>query len=284
MKILLTGGSGLVGRFVADELMTSHAVTNLDIKPPHRAEIPWQRFDLLMPDGLDEVVRGFDAVVHLAGIPHPLDHPAEVVYRINALGTYHLLESCVRRDVRRFVFLSSESTLGFAFSTVRQWPLFVPIDESHPLRPQDPYGLSKVTGELLCRGVVARSSMTAICLRPPWIWVPEEREKAMYRSLIRDYPRWSKNLWAYIHVRDVAQAIQLALTAEPPERFAACFISAAENWTGEDSVGLLKRFYPETADVRRGFGGADSFLSHRLAEDILGYHPRFTRKDIFPDE
>ncbi len=284
MKILLTGGSGLVGRYVADDLRSTHAVTVLDLKQPHRPGIPWCRFDLLTPAGLDACVRGSDAVIHLAGIPHPLAHPAEEVFRTNALGTYHLLESCFRCDVRRFVLLSSESTLGFAFSAVRQWPLYVPIDEAHPLRPQDPYGMSKVTAELLCRGMVARSAMTAICLRPPWIWVPEEQEKVMYRALIRDYPQWSKNLWAFIHVLDVARAIRLALTAEPPDRFAACFISAGENWTGERSADLLRRFYPETTDIRAGFDGAASFLSSRRAGELLGFRPQYTRGDLFPDE
>src|SRR5512135_2881570 len=85
MRLLITGGSGLVGRYVVDELGKSHSVDILDIITPRNGKYRHHRVDILDLDALRRVVRDYDAVVHLAGIPHPLDNPAETVFRVNTL-------------------------------------------------------------------------------------------------------------------------------------------------------------------------------------------------------
>jgi UDP-glucose 4-epimerase len=281
MRLLVTGGSGLVGRYVVDELCKSHTVEVLDLKPPHRNDVRFIQADILDLSVLGRVVKGYEAVVHLAGIPHPLNDPPERVFRVNTMGTFNLLEACVNAGIKKLVFMSSESTLGFAFSTTRLAPLYLPIDESHTLRPQDPYGLSKIACERLCRGFSDRSGMTTICLRAPWIWVPEDRERGMYRQLIDEYPKWHKNLWAFIHVKDVAQAISLSLASTLGSRHDAFFITANENWTGKESRELAGQFFPETQDIRAYFVGAASFISSNKAQTTLGFRPTYSTSDVF---
>ncbi len=280
MRVLVTGGSGMVGRSVVDHLSRLHEVEVLDRKKLHRADIPFHQVDILNPDDLTRSLKGFDAVVHLAGIPHPLDSPAEEVFRVNALGTFNVLEACARHDIGKLVFMSSESTLGFAFSTIRLWPEFVPIDEDHVLRPQDPYGLSKLVCERLCEGFSRRTGMNTVALRAPWIWVPEEEEVRRYRQLVSDYPSWSKNLWAFVHAADVAQAIEKAILYNGSSRAEAFFISADENWTGQRSRMLLDRFYPETQTIKAEWPERGSFLSSAKAKRVLGFSPQFTATDI----
>lgn len=278
MKLLITGGSGLVGRYVVDELMKQHNVEVLDIKPPHRSDVTFHQVDILDLASVEQTVRGYDAVVHLAGIPHPLNDPADKVFRVNTLGTFHLLEAAAKNGIPKLIYISSESTLGFAFCTTRMWPEYVPVDENHPLRPQDPYGLSKVAGELLCAGYSRKTGMQTICLRPPWIWVPEER--ALHRQLIAEYPLWYKNLWAFIHVLDVAQAIQLTLEASSLPTHDVYFLCADENWTGQESRSLLSRFYPETKVIAEDFRGKQSLLSNAKAKRAFGFAPRYSVHDI----
>lgn len=280
MRLLVTGGSGLVGRYVVDELCKSHSVDILDIKIPQRNNVRHHPVDILDLAVLRRVVQGYDGVIHLAGIPHPLNDPPEIVFRVNTLGTFNMLQACAESGVGKFVFMSSESTLGFAFSTTRLVPAYLPIDENHALRPQDPYGLSKVACELLCRGFSERSGMITVCLRAPWIWVPDEHERPMYKQLVIEYPKWYKNLWAFIHVADVAQAIALSLTTKLENSHDSFFITADENWTGKQSRALAEEFFPETQTFTTDFQGACSFISSGKAKSILKFSPQHLKSDL----
>jgi UDP-glucose 4-epimerase len=280
VKVLVTGASGFIGRYIVDELALHHSVEMLDIKPAHRTDLPFHLVNILEENEVRRKVKNFDAVVHLAGIPHPLNNPPEQVFRVNTIGTYNLLEACSVNDIRKVVFLSSESTLGFDFASTPMAPMYFPIDEEHPLQPQDAYGLSKVCCELICAGFTRRVGMQTVCLRAPWIWVPEEKELQLYRQLIAEYSKWYRTLWAYIHVLDIAQLIQRAFECELPQRHESYFICAKENWTGHDSRELLEEFYPEIKDMRKKFSGKMSLISAEKAKRELGFEPMNSVKDL----
>lgn len=282
MRILVTGGSGLVGRYVVQDLQPDYEVEILDLKEPPTSGVPFHSIDILDADTLRKHVKGFDVVVHLAGIPHPLNHPADVVFRTNTVGTYNVLEACAANHVRRFIFISSESVLGFAFSTTRMWPEYLPIDEQHPLCPQDPYGLSKVTCEQVCLGFTRRTGMQTLCLRPPWIWVSDAAEIAFYRTLRAEYPKWSKNLWAYIHVLDVARAVRQCIENPTLPLHDAFFICAPDNWTDVESRALATEFYPQTGIISEGWRGSSSFISTKKAASAFGFAAMHGWKELMP--
>jgi len=280
MNVLVTGGSGKVGRYVVESLMDEHTVTVLDLREPAGPHHRFHRADVLSLSALSRIMDGFDAVVHLAGIPHPLDEPGEKVFQVNTIGTFNALEASAAAGVGTFVFMSSESTLGFAFARNRMAPLYAPIDERHALRPQDPYGMSKVSGELLCAGYSRTYGMRTIALRAPWIWVPEKEDVSFYRTLVAEYEKWSQNLWAFIHVRDVCQAVLAALKPGTPGMHDVCFIAAAEQWTDLPTTELLRRFYPDTP-VADGFPqGRASLISTARAAELLGFRPAYSRDDV----
>jgi len=280
MNVLVTGGSGLVGKYVVDELIKhQHSVAVLDLKPPSQ-KVQFHNVDVLDLRGVIASMAGYDVVVHMAGIPHPLNDPAEKVFSVNVNGTFNVLEAAAQNGVRKVVFTSSESTLGFAFMKNPMSPEYVPIDEEHPLRPQDPYGLSKVICEQICRTYSARCGIRTVCLREPWIWVPEGKETDLYRKLVKEYHQWRNNLWAFVHVYDVAQAHRLAVEKDLPGLHEALFISAKENWAGIDSRALVASFFPDVTDIRKGFAGPASFLSYTKARNQLGYEPHHTVHDI----
>jgi UDP-glucose 4-epimerase len=280
VKVLVTGASGFIGRYIVDELALQHSVEMLDIQSPHRNDLPFHSLNILEEEKVRRTVKGFDAVVHLAGIPHPMNNPPETVFRVNTVGTYNILEACFSNGIRKFVLLSSESTLGFDFATKPMTPLYIPIDEKHSLRPQDPYGLSKVCCELICAGFTRRVGMQTICLRAPWIWVPEEGQRELYRRLIAEYPQWYRTFWAYIHVLDIAQIIQRACEIELPQLHDSYFICAEENWTGHDSRELLDKFYPEVNDIRKNFSSRMSLISSAKANRELGFKPQYSVQDL----
>jgi UDP-glucose 4-epimerase len=280
MNIIVTGGSGLVGKHVVNFLSQRHKVSVLDIKEPNSPH-PFYWVDIMNLPALKKAFsHGFDAVVHMAGIPHPLDHPAEKVFTVNVVGTFNVLEAAAHSGIRKLVLASSESVLGFAFMTSPICPDYVPIDEEHPLHPQDPYGLSKLIGEKICRSYSLRYGIKTVCLRAPWIWVPEEKETEMYRRLIQDYPKWSKNLWAYIHAEDYASAVQNALEREELTSHEIFFVAADDNWTGKGSRDLLREFYPEVHRIASDFGGQQSLISSKKAKTRLGFTPKHTWREF----
>jgi UDP-glucose 4-epimerase len=240
----------------------------------------FHKTDVLVLNDVERAMKGYDAVVHAAGIPHPLNDPAERVFNVNVNGTFNVLESAARNGIKKVIFTSSESTLGFAFMNNRMVPEYIPIDELHPNRPQDPYGLSKVIGEQICRTYSAKYGMQTISLREPWIWVPEPEQILFYRKLISEYGDWYKNLWTYVHVYDVAAAHRLAIERELDSAHEILFITAKENWTGKNSKELLAQFYPEVKTFADDFSDASAIISHDKAKRLLGYEPKYSVGDL----
>ncbi len=279
--VLVTGGSGAVGRYVVDDLLQhGYSVGVLDRVTPHQAQVRFHQVDILDLDAVVAAMAGYEAVVHVAGIPHPLNDPAKRVFDVNVNGTFNTLEAAAQHGITRLVMTSSESTLGFAFMTQPMVPLYAPIDEQHPNRPQDPYGLSKVVCEQICQSYSARYGMVTICLRAPWIWLPQDEQRAFYRTLVADYGNWNKNLWAFVDARDVAMAHRLALEVPLETRHEACFITAADNWTGRGSRELLARYYPTVDGSSSLIDGTQTLISHAKATRLLGYRPRHGVKDV----
>ena len=280
MRILVTGGNGLTGRYIVSRLARDHEVEVLDRRAIERPGIRTHQADILDLGALKSLTRGFETVVHCAAIPNPLEHPPEQVYSTNTVGTFNVLEASAANNVRRVVFMSSESVLGFAFSGGAVEPEYLPVDEDHPLRPVDAYGLSKSAGESLCAAYARRGALETVCLRPSWIWVPEEAELRRYRELIFHPEAWRQTLWAYVHVLDLAEAVVGALQSPLDSGHATCFVGAAENWTGRDSRDLAREFFPRARILDAARSGPYSLVSLRGAERLLGYRPRYSMHDL----
>ena len=280
MKVLVTGGSGKVGRYVVESLLPDHSVSVLDTRNPTGAYNAYHRVDVLSLSALNRAMEGYDAVVHLAGIPHPLDHPGDRVFQVNTIGTFNVLEACAAAGVGTMIFMSSESTLGFAFAKNRMSPVYVPIDEEHPLRPQDPYGMSKVSGEMLCAGYSRTYGMRTVALRAPWIWVPEDEDRKLYRNLVRNYGDWSQNLWAYIDVLDVCSAVRAALVPDVTAGHEVFFIAADDQWTDQKTRDLVRKYYPDLIVPEGMYPGRESLIGSSKARKVLGFQPHYTCADI----
>lgn len=179
MKVLVTGAHGKVGRAAVSALQAAgHAVTECDLARPvfDRAEpdaVAYLQANLTDAGDAYAVVRGHDAVVHSAAIPEPTQNPAHVVFANNLMSTFNVLEAAVRFGITRLVNLSSETVPGFFFPERDFLPSYVPVDELHPIAPQDPYALAKHFGEQLCDAAVRRSDLRCISIRPSWVQTPQ---------------------------------------------------------------------------------------------------------------
>ncbi len=267
MRIVVTGGSGKAGRWVVRDLREhGHDVLNVDIVrdgSPHGQCVVTDLTDL---GSAMEVVRGADAVVHLAAIPAPdLKAPGET-FRINTLSTYNVFEAAIHGGVGRVVWASSETVLGLPFDDP---PAFAPIDESHPPRPETSYAMSKLVGEMLAQQSARRHGLPFIGLRISNIMEPADY--AMFASWQDDPAQRRWNLWGYVDARDVAQAVRLGLDADV-RGAEVCIIAAADTCMTMDSTSLMQQEFP-TVDMTRALTGRETLLAIDRARDLLGYAP-----------
>jgi UDP-glucose 4-epimerase len=276
VNIVVTGAAGKVGRYVLNELSQSHDVLAVDLAAPDRSDVRFARADVTSLDDCLRAVAGAEVVIHLAAIPNPLTSPPEVVMNVNVMGTYNVLEAAARSGVRRVVIASTDSALGFVFRRQDFLPDYLPIDESHPLRPQDPYGLSKVIDEEMCRAYTRGWGIETVCVRICRVIFPEEIE--LNRGLAADPTILAKGLWVYVDVRDAARAFRLA--AETPGlRQEAIFAVAPDCHGPAATAERLDRFYPTLRDWADRVPGHSSLIAGARAERLLGFRTRYTWRD-----
>jgi nucleoside-diphosphate-sugar epimerase len=268
MRVVVTGGSGLAGRAVVEHLVArGHDIINVDLAPcdgPAR----FLRADLGDLGQVFGALSGADAIVHFAAIPRPTFDVPEVVFRTNVMSTFNVLEAASALDINRVVIASSVSVLGFSFFARPFAPEYVPIDEAHPLLPQDAYALSKRVGEELASGFARRGRITALSLRFPWIHTPETFA-AQVRPLWPNPAAGASNLWSYVDTRDVAEAVRRALTGDVTGH-EACFFAAADSFMPVPTRTLLAASYPTTA-IHGELGEYTSLLNSKKAERLLGF-------------
>jgi nucleoside-diphosphate-sugar epimerase len=267
MRIVVTGGSGKAGRWVVGDLREhDHDVLNVDLRhdgSPHGLCV---LTDLTDPGQCSDVIRGADAVVHLAAIPAPELRPEGETFRINTLSTYNVFAAAAAAGVRRVVWASSETVLGLPFDRP---PDFAPIDESITPRPESSYALSKLVGETLAAQIARRSGIPFVGLRISNIMEPDDYEK--FPSFQDDARLRKWNLWGYVDARDVAAAVRAALTADTIGS-EICIVAAAETVMERDSAGLMAEVYPDVP-LRRALDGRETLLSIDRARELLGYEP-----------
>jgi UDP-glucose 4-epimerase len=274
MDIVVTGGRGASGRWIVDRLAGEHAVTCLDHDHPDdpgHPDVAYRAIDLTDAGSVFDVLTDLapDAVVHWAAIPVADTHPGVDVYRNNTLTAYNVLTAAGRigADV---VQASSDGAYGFFFAAETPVPDELPVTEEHALRPEDPYGLSKVVIEEIGKTVARRDGVSVTSIRPSWIQIPGEypcRDDAY----VEDLSAGAGNYWSYVDVRDVVDAVEAALATDI-EGHEAFNCVAPDNALGRPLVELMGEFYgrvPEDCTVE----GDDSAYSTAKAERLLDWEP-----------
>jgi nucleoside-diphosphate-sugar epimerase len=287
VRVLVTGSRGKVGRAAVAELASAgHEVMSTDLGTPtyERAEpgaAPYIRADLTDAGAAFQLVRGTDAVVHCAAIPEPSQDIAHVVFANNLLAMFNVVEACVRFGVSRLVNVSSETVTGMNFAERPLDPTYFPIDEDHPVLPQDPYALSKLFGEQLCDAAVRRSDLRCITIRPTWVQDRSSYARnlgPMIRSAAAGTPEPSANGWSYIDAYDLAVALRLAMESDLPGH-EVMYVCSPDSAGVADTVAALRAQYGDRVEYRP-FARVDaSGTSAAKAERLLGWQPTRSWRD-----
>ncbi len=160
MRVLVTGGSGFIGRNLVNQLLAhDHDVSVVDLVP-FPGEVPCVVGDLRDPEVVAQAVgEGVDGVIHLAALTSVLKsiNEPDAVYRTNVLATELLLERCREVGVPRFVLASTNAVVGDVGTSL--------INEDTPLHPLTPYGATKAAGEMLLAAYAASYGLSAVSLR-----------------------------------------------------------------------------------------------------------------------
>jgi nucleoside-diphosphate-sugar epimerase len=283
MRILVTGSHGKVGRAAVGALLAAgHEVTGVDLAPPvFERDLPGEaryvRADLTDAGAAYAVVRGHDAVVHAAAIPEPLHDAPHKVFGNNLMSTFNVLEAAVRFGVTRFVNVSSETVPGFFFPERPLLPAYVPVDEEHPVLPQDPYALAKHFGEQLMDAAVRRSDLRCTTIRPSWVQNADNYARNL-GPMLRDRSETSPSLWSYIDALDLADAIVLAIQTDLPGH-EVFYIASPDNIGGRDLAAAVREHYGDAIEVRALARPDASGISCAKAERLLGYRPTRSWRD-----
>lgn len=288
-RILFTGGSGKAGKHVIPYLLDQgHKVMNVDLLP-----FDYPGLDNLIADitdsgqmfnamssytGLDELEPGkgvpkFDAVVHFAAVPRILINPDNETFRVNAMGTYNVIEAAVKLGIRKIIIASSETTYGICFSDGKTDPKVLPLEEDYEVDPMDSYGLSKVVNEKTAESFQRRSGFDIYALRIGNVIEPHEYEE-LFPHYFKNPEVRRRNAFCYIDARDLGQIVDLCLKKDG---LGYQVFNAGNDHNGAviPSKELAKKFFPNVP-ITRELGEHEALFSNRKIREVLGFreqHP-----------
>jgi UDP-glucuronate 4-epimerase len=283
MRVLVTGGSGLIGMALRPMLAARrHAVTACDATDFGRGDRDLLIVPLDDAAALEAIVRerAIESIIHCGAISGPMlakGQPLTIV-DTNIAATARLLDIARRHNLRRFVFCSSIGIYGNVGEGV--------IGEEIPLKPTSVYGASKVAAEALVRAFVAEYGLSATSLRPSRVYGPYRRASCFIRDMVRDamagrttlIPCDPAFLFHYVYVDDVAGALVAALEADHLPHL-AYNVDGGTPMTMPEIAAIARAALPgarieltpgsdEVADLQAGFDIG------RIAAD-LGWRPHF---------
>ncbi|MCE3032204.1 UDP-glucose 4-epimerase GalE [Streptomyces sp. CMSTAAHL-2] len=302
MKYLVTGGAGYVGGVVAQHLLEAgHEVTVLDnLSTGFRAGVPAGA--AFIEGDIRDAAKWLDAsyhgVLHFAAFSQVGESVVkpEKYWDNNVAGTLALLGAMREAGVRTLVFSSTAATYGE--------PEQVPITESAPTRPTNPYGASKLAVDHMITSEANAHGLAAVSLRyfnvagaygaygerhdpeshliPLVLQVAQGRRDAIsvYGD---DYPTPDGTcVRDYIHVADLADAHLLALTAARPGEHLICNLGNGNGFSVRAVIETVREVtghpIPEVVAPRRGGDPAVLVAAADTAREKLGWNP--TRADL----
>jgi UDP-glucose 4-epimerase len=283
MRVLLTGSSGWLGRFLAPMLRAEgHEVVGLDVAPGTDTQVTGSVADRELVERVFDEHR-IEAVIH-GGALHKPDiarYPVQSFVDVNVTGTLNLLEAAVAAGHDRFVFTSTTSLMISQAIRDEAGDAAVWLGEaSGPVEPRNIYGVTKFAAEQLCRLAHLNDGLACVALRASRFF-PEEDDT--HRALPGENMKANELLHRRLTVEDAARAHVAALEKAPEIGFGAFIVSAPTPFARADCAELkrdapavIARYFPDAAELyaRKGWqlpAGIGRVYDAAGAERALGF-------------
>ncbi|NUP07646.1 MAG: NAD(P)-dependent oxidoreductase [Polyangiaceae bacterium] len=294
MRVLLTGSSGWLGRYLAPMLSQSgHSVVGLDLAEGTHTQIVGSVADRSL---VERVFRQehIEAVVHGAALHKPdlARYPASAFVDVNVTGTLNLLEAATTAGHDRFVFTSTTSLMISAAIRAEEGHAAVWLtEETTPLEPRNMYGVTKLAAEHLCRLQHLERGLSVVVLRTSRFF-PEEDDMAHEIPLSGPNTKANELLYRRLTVEDAARAHIVALEKAPSLGFETFIVSAPTPFVRDDAADLkrdaasvIERYFPGARALyeRAGFRLPTSIgrvYDASRAERLLGFRCRTAFADV----
>lgn len=285
MRILFTGGSGKAGRHAVAFLMNQgHRVVNVDLAPLDLPGLDNRIADITDAGQMHDVMHAwagydemednrtppkFDAVVHFAAVPRLLMRSDNECYRVNTIGTYNVIDAALKAGIPKVIFASSETTYGICFAGLERKPDYLPVDEAHPVIPEDSYAMSKVANEVTAQSFQRRSGVDIYGLRINNVIEPHEYAEN-FPTYFDNPDLRRRNIFAYIDARDLGQMVQRCLEVDGLgfEIFNVANEDHSVNLSTEE---IIAAYYPGVPAAE--MGEHETFYSIKKAKELLGFKP-----------
>jgi len=240
MRILLTGSSGWLGRFLAPRLrQAGHAVIGLDVAAGACTDVIGSVADRGLVERTFADFR-IEAAIHAVALHKPdiVRHPVQDFVDVNVTGTLNLLTAAARAGHDRFIMTSTTSLMISQAIRDERAPEAIWLDETTgPLAPRNIYGVTKLAAEGLCRLFHGEHGLNAIVLRTGRFF-PEEDDTL--KGLSGPNLKANEFLNRRLTVEDAAEAHLAALERAPDIGF-GCYVIAAPTPFRRSDAAALKR-------------------------------------------
>jgi UDP-glucose 4-epimerase len=282
-RVLVTGGSGFIGRHVVAELIRVGArVRIIDLLPHPDPELEIVIGDIADPETVARALDGgMDSIVHLAAVTSVLKsvQEPERTFRTNVVGTNTILEAGRAAGVSSLAFASTNAVTG---------PMTTPrISESLALNPLTPYGSTKAADEMLMSAYTAVYGMRCAPIRLTNVYGPGMQAKdSIVARLMRCIRLGTEfevygdgsQIRDYVHAQDVMQAMKLALTEEAWS--GPMVIGSGESLSVLDVIATVEQVSGETIAYRHGPakpGEMPAVIVDPSKAHAAGWSPRYPK-------
>ena len=276
-KVLLTGGCGFIGKHIVKSLeRLNNELIILDKHKEADVNVNITNWNNLK-DAHDW--SNIDIVYHLAALTSVVEsfkNPRDT-YEVNVLGTLNILELCRIYDIKKMVFLSS-----YLYGE----PEYLPVDEKHPIKPTNPYAMSKYLAEQLCKRYSEDYGLKCVVLKPFNIYGEGQSKHLLFSTILTQMFNGRIEIKDpvpkrdYVYISDLIDAMIISGDYNP-EAFDIFNVGSGKSYSVKYIVEKFINIYKKKVSVtylneRRKNEIMNTIADIKHINDRLGWEPKIS--------